>query len=135
MPNTNRRTVDRLFDVIADSLRAMSDQELGLLLDGKGKLGFISAYKEDNDLDAERASIHAAKEMAEKLAEVESREAARKLIGAIEHPKRRDFLVRIAQEAGVRIGTKDSVARIEQKLIQATVGSKLRSRAFKEVSF
>ena len=135
MPNTNRRTVDRLLDVIADSLRAMNDQELELLLDGKGKLGFISSSIEGNNLDAELASIHAAKEIAKKLAEVESREAARDLIAGIEHPKRRDFLVRIAQESGVRIGTKDSVARIEQKLIQATIGSKLRSRAFKEVSF
>ena len=74
------------------------------------------------------------KRVTEQLAKAETREAARELFASIDRPRKRDFLVRVAQACGVRTSTKDSIARIEQKLIQATVGLKLRSKAFKEVS-
>ena len=135
MHPSNRWTVNRLIDIMADSLRTMTDQELELLLHGKGKLGFISATRMDKDPEPDRDLMDAAKEIADQLAQVDSREAAKELLASIEQPRMRDFLVRVAQTVGVRIGAKDSVARIEQKLIQATIGSKLRSRAFKEVSF
>ena len=39
---TDRRTLNRLLDIISDSLCELNDLELEFLLDGKGKLGFIS---------------------------------------------------------------------------------------------
>ena len=135
MPSANARTAERLLDIMAEALRALSERELQLLLDGKGKLVFISAGGDGGDEDVETALTDAAREVAKQLAEIESREAAEDLIAAIEHPRRRDVLVRAAQLSRVRVGTKDSAARIGHKLIDATVGARLRSRAFREVPF
>ena len=38
---TDRRTLNRLLDIISDSLRELNDLELEFLLDGKGKLGIL----------------------------------------------------------------------------------------------
>ena len=134
MRRADRQTVNRLLDIISDSLHEMNDIELELLLDGKGKLGFISA-RTDNGSDAERDLMIEVKRIAEQLDQVETREAAKELLASIDRPRKRDFLVRVAQASGIRITTKDSIVRIEQKLIQATVGLRLRSKAFNEVSF
>ena len=135
MPSANGRTAERLLEVMAEALRALNERELQLLLDGKGRLVFISAGRDGGDTDVETALTDAARDIAKQLAEIESREAAEDLIAAIEHPRRRDVLVRTAQLSRVRVGTKDSAARIQQKLIDATVGARLRSRAFREVPF
>ena len=132
---TDRRTMNRLLDIVSESLRAMTDQELQLLLDGKGKLVFISAAGTHNSSDADQDLMIEVKQVAERLGKIETREAARELFASIDRPRKRDFLVRVAQASGVRTSTKDNIAKIEHKLIQATVGLKLRSKAFSEVSF
>ena len=134
MRRTDRQTANRLLDIISDSLRKMNDVELDLLLAGKGKLGFISAGAE-NGSDTERDLNIRVKQIAKRLNQVETREAAKELLASIDCTRRRDFLLRVAQASGVRTSAKDSISRIEQKLIQATVGLKLRSKAFKEVPF
>ena len=132
---TDRRTLNRLLDIISDSLRELNDLELEFLLDGKGKLGFISAAGTHNGSDADQDLMIEVKQVAERLGKIETREAARELFASIDRPRKRDFLVRVAQASDVRTSTKDSIAKIEHKLIEATVGLKLRSKAFKEVSF
>ena len=132
---TDRRTLNRLLDIISDSLRELNDLELEFLLDGKGKLGFISTSGTHSGSDADQDLMIEVKQVAERLGKIETREAARELFASIDRPRKRDFLVRVAQASDVRTSTKDSIAKIEHKLIEATVGLKLRSKAFKEVSF
>ena len=135
MHQTNKQVIDKLLNILGNSLRAMDDRELDLLLQGKGTLRFTPTSPANEQLEPEPHLWEAAMEIAKQLAGVETREAAREVITSIDRPRRRGFLLLIAQAAGVRVGSRDSIARIEQKLIQSTVGSKLRSRAFREVSF
>ena len=135
MHQTNRQAIDKLLNIIEDSLCAMDDRELDLLLQGKGRLQFTATSVADERSETKPHLEEAARETAKQLADAETRDAARAVIASIDRPRRREFLLLIAQASGVRVGSKDSIARIEQRLIQAIVGSKLRSRAFKEVPF
>ncbi len=93
---TDRRTMNRLLDIISDSLRELNDLELEFLLDGKGKLGFISAAGTHNGSDADQDLMIEVKQVAERLGKIETREAARELFASIDRPRKRDFLVRVA---------------------------------------
>ena len=70
---TDRRTMNRLLDIVSESLRAMTDQDLMIEV----------------------------KQVAERLGKIETREAARELFASIDRPRKRDFLVRVAQASGV----------------------------------
>ena len=131
----NRYAIDKLLEAIVDCLRAMDDREIDLLLHGKGTLSFTAESAADQKPEPDLHLEEAARETAKRLANANTRDSAREIIGSIDHPRRREFLVLIAKASDVRVGSKDSIARIENKLIEAVVGSKLRSRAFKEVPF
>ena len=135
MSEMNRPTIGKLLKAFGDSLHAMDDRELDLLLQGKGMLSFTPAPRTGDRPETDARVLEAAREAARRLTKVDSREAAREVLASINHPRRREFLLLIAQASSIRVGSRDSVARIEQKLIQAIVGSKLRTRAFKEVAF
>lgn len=131
----DRQSLSRLMEIFADSLGTMDDRELHLLLQGKGTLAFTPIPVGRKPSEPKPDFRDTAEEIARQLKEADSRQVAKEIIASIDHPQRRDFLLLVAQVAGVRVASKDSIARIEQKLIQFIVGSKLRSRAFKEVAF
>ena len=134
--NETKRTIANLFTAFADSLNSMDDSEFELLASGRGKLRLVEGKQptktqpvEDHLLD------NAIAEIAKQLNEVQSRKAAEELIAAIDQPRRKDFLVLLARSCGVSVGSRDNIAKIEQKLIENVVGSKLRSEAIKKVAF
>ena len=45
------------------------------------------------------------------------------------------FLLQLAKSCGVRVESKDSIALIEQKLVENVVGARLDSEAIKKVAF
>ena len=152
MNETNRQTIGKLFRVIGDSLLAMDDHEFDLMLQGKGFLRFTPVSEkakkgvvasrvrqDDANVIAQKSrdakSLGGADVIAQKLRDAESREEAIVVIASINRRPRKAFLSHVAQAAGVLVESKDSIAKIEHKLIEATVGAKLRSRAFKEVPF
>lgn len=77
-------------------------------------------------------------EIARQLNEADSREEAEGLVVSINVPKgkgRRDFLIQLAKACSVHVESKDAISVIERKLVEGTVGAKLRSKAFREVAF
>ena len=135
MQETKRQTIDNLLKAIGDCLHEMDDREFDLLLQGKGTLRFTPMPTRVNKQVFDPDLYNDAKEIARQLRGADSRDAAREVIASIKHRRRRDYLVLVARASGVRVGSKDSIANIEHKLIEALVGSKLRSRAFREVAF
>ena len=136
--DSTKQTVSALLTAFADALDSMDDRQFDLLIRGEGSLRFASASrngKNGRKLVVGREIESCANEIAQKLGDADSREAAEDLTASIDQPRRRDFLLLLSKAAGVRVESKDTIARIEQKLIEGTVGTKLRCRAFKEVAF
>ena len=135
MNRTNRQAIGKLFKVIGDSLLAMDDHEFDLVLQGKGVLRFTPLPEPTKKRVFEAIIQPDAAEIAEKLRDAETREDAQIVISSIKHRPRKEFLFHVARATDVHVESRDSIAKIEHKLIEATVGAKLRSRAFKEVPF
>ena len=130
-----KQTISKLLVAVADALNSMDDREFDLLIHGEGKLRFVSRSKNGKQrvVDAELESV--VNEVARKLSEADSREVAESLLSSINQPRRKQFLTLLAKASDVRVESRDSIATIERKLIETTVGSKLRRKAFEEVAF
>jgi hypothetical protein len=136
MMRESKQTISRLLSAFADALDSMDDREFDLLIQGKVRLRIVEKHKtktapplNDSRLDG------AISEIAQRLSTAESRESAASLLASVNQPRRRDFLLLLAKSCGVRVESKDNIARIEQKLIENVVGSKLDSEAIRKVAF
>ena len=132
----SKQTIAKLLVAFADALDSMDDREFDLLIQGKAKLRLVEEQPEPKKQSVEDTCLdQTVAEIAQKLKDADSRESAGILIASINHPRRKNFLILLARACGVSVGSKDSIARIEQKLIENVVGSKLRSQAIKKVAF
>ena len=130
-----KQTISRVLKSFAAALDSMDERQFNLLIHGEGNLRFAEVSRNGRRPAVAEQLENEVNEVAVKLKEAESREIAERLLASIDHPKRRDFLVLVAEATGVVLGSKDTIKRIEKKLIETVVGSKLRSKAFKEVAF
>ena len=135
MNEMNRQTIGKLFKAIGDSMLSMDDHEFDLMIQGKGALKFAPVSEPAKKRVVESQVHSDAVEIANKLRDAETREDANIVISSIRHRPKKEFLTHVARAADVYVESRDSIAKIEHKLIEATVGTKLRSRAFKEVPF
>ena len=156
MVDTDIKQTARLLAVVFDVLSSMDDSELEMLIQGEGNLRFVPTKKigetarksklDNSQLLPSNGKVRMGEatlqlevgEVARQLDEANSREEAKSLIASINVPKgkgRKDFLIRLAKACAVRVESRDAIARIEQKLVEDTVGAKLRSKAFREVAF
>ena len=146
MAKQDRQSVGMLFKVIGDSLADMDDDKIDLLLQGKATLQFIelpdSSAKRDagrrkkkNEIRMDESDAQVAAEIARQLCDADTRDAANAVIASIKHRSRKRFLALVADSVGIRIESRDTIAKIESRLIESTVGAKLRARAFAEVPF
>ncbi len=132
----SKQTIAKLLVAFADAMNSMDDREFDLLIQGKAKLRLVEEKPiQEKNREADACLDNVVAELAQKLNEAESRESAESLLASINHPRRRNFLLLLAQACGVTVGSKDRIARIEQKLVEDVVGSKLRSQAIKKVAF
>ena len=130
------QTMSKLFSVVFDTISAMDDREIDLLIRGKATLHIVekSRAKKSASLD----NFHpndAISETVRKLNAAESREVAADLLASIDQPRKKDFLILLAKSCGVRVESRDSIARIEQKLVENVVGVRLDSEAIRKVAF
>lgn len=130
-----KRTVARLFAAFADALDSMSDQEFRMLIGGQGKLRIVKDGADAKPAEDPPALDPAVLAIAEQLNAAESREAAEKIIASIDHRRRKHFLLMLSRACGVSVRTKDSIARIEENLVEEVVGTRLGSQSIRKVAF
>lgn len=130
------QTMSKLFSVVFDTISAMDDREIDLLIRGRATLHIVekgtsrkAAPIDDSCLD------DAISETAQMLNAAESREFAADLLASIDQPRKKDFLLLLAKSCGVRVESRDSIARIERKLVENVVGVRLDSEAIRKVAF
>ena len=126
----------KLLVAFADALDSMDDREFNLLIGGKARLRLVEPNRNTKAQALEDSCLDGViSDMAQRLSVSESRESAATLLASINHPRRKKFLLLLAKSCGIRVESKDSIARIEQRLIENVVGSKLDSEAIKKVPF
>ena len=131
----SKQAIANLLFAFADALNSMSDREFDLLIQGKANLRVVRDPKTAERADVAADLQNVAADLADKLYAANSRDAAERLIASIKQPRKRDFLIMLAQSCGVGVRSKDTIPTIEQNLIEGTVGSKLRSQAIQKVAF
>ncbi len=133
---TSTQTIAKLLAAFADAMETMDEHEFELLMRGEAKLRLVENEKGTGKKPAEDLRFdQSVSEVAQQLNDAESRESAEALIASINQPQRKKFLIALSRSCGVSVGSRDNIGRIEQKLIENVVGSKLRSQAIKKVAF
>ena len=131
-----KETLSKVFFAIADALESMDKREFEQLLSGQAKLRVMGTNNRKKSASTHEPCLDGAvADIARKLRMATSRESAADLLVSIDQPRRKDFLQRLARSCGVRVDSKDSIARIEQNLIENVVGLRLDSEAIKKVAF
>ena len=130
-----KQTISKLLVAVADALNSMDEREFEMLMRDEGSLRFVSRSRNGKKVIVDAEVENVVNEVARKLDEADSREIAESLLASINQPRRKSFLILLAKASGVHVESRDNIATIERKLIETTVGSKLRSKAFKEVAF
>ncbi|OIJ11109.1 hypothetical protein BKP37_17010 [Anaerobacillus alkalilacustris] len=125
-----RTKVLKLLKIVSNSLTHLSDSEIEKLLSGEGKLIFsdkkITKSKVMINDDVQKHPVVA------KLRYMDSREEATTILSARDILKK--DLITIASTLNVHINKSDNKAKIIEKIVEATVGAQLRSKAIMETS-
>ena len=130
------RSTSKVTDALAEALDSIDDRGFDLLVQGKAKFRLVEEQKTGKKPPIDDSCLNqAVSELAEKLKNAESREVAESLLESISHPRKKGFLLLLAKACGTSAGSKDSIPRIERKLIENVVGTKLRSKAIQKVAF
>ena len=134
--SSSKEVISKLLVAFADAMESMDEREFELLIRGEAKLRLAKAHKvSEKEPIVDTCLDQAVADVAQKLNDAESREVAEAVIAGIDQPQRKKFLISLSQACGVSVVSRDNIGRIEQKLIEHVVGSKLRSQAIKKVSF
>ncbi len=130
------QATSKLLSIVFDALGSMGDQEIELLIQGKATIKVVEKNKARKSTPLDHSCLdEIISDTALKLNAAESREAAANLLASVNQPRKKDFLLHLAKSCGVRVESKDSIARIEQKLVENVVGARLDSEAIRKVAF
>lgn len=141
MDTGNRHMLAKFFMALGRSLDSIDDATFSLVLEGKADFEVrITEIKDDARRDSDSISTSTnktvpcfpAQDVAKRLCAAESRDEVDEVIAAISRP-RKPKLVQVAQLLNISIESKDTIDKIERKLIEFTIGAKLSSRSFAEV--
>ncbi len=130
------QATSKLLSIVFDALGSMDDHEIELLIQGKATIKVVEKNKTRKSTPLDHSCLdEIISDTAQKLNVAESREAAANLLASVNQPRKKDFLLLLAKSCGVRVESKDSIARIEQKLVENVVGARLDSEAIRKVAF
>ncbi len=113
--------------LVTSTLSSMTESELEDLLNGKGRLIYSESKLIEKVVIRETQPTHPA---VSKLKGLETREEATMLLSQKSILKK--DLIEIARTCNVHINNSDKKAKLIEKIVEATVGASLRSKAIRE---
>ena len=116
--------------VIGTLLSEMTDEEYQSMLKGQGKLSYSFASKTNKIKEGFREEAMDINMIANKLVEFDGREEAAMYLAQTSILKA--DLIRLSAELDIFINKSDSKERIIEKIVEATVGVKMRSKAIQD---
>jgi hypothetical protein len=125
-----------ILDEIAKGIKRLSEQEFDELVSGKAKFRFNIERSTRSDLSKKglgkrkehrQMTAVQGRELVDRLRALEVREEGYKLIADV--CARRDDLAQVARVLDLPTNKRDPIERLQDKIIEATIGYRLRSRA------
>jgi len=114
--------------ILATTIESLREEEVELLLEGKGKLTFAPSEK-PKVVQVEQSVDHA--ELMTRLNECKDRDEARKVLLSV---TTKDALTSLAKSQKLYITKNDRREDIESKIIEFVIGAKLRTEAIQTLN-
>jgi len=120
-----------LFNNLAKQIQSLPDEDIEDILAGNAKMGIV-IYKSKNDLDAGKRELQETEVavIVTKLRSMKSREKGLEFLRKSCPSKNCLFIV--ARSLDLPVQQKDSIARISEQIIEATIGFRLTSKTIRE---
>lgn len=118
----------KVFRTLATTIEGMADEDVELLLTGKGKLTFTPSEKPRN-IHVEPSADHAA--LICRLNECKDRDEARQVLLSV---ATKDALTSLAKAQKLYVAKNDRRENIENKIIEFVIGAKLRTEAIQTLN-
>lgn len=133
-----RNQLNTLLSHLAEAAHALSEKEVTAVLEGRArvviqveKVRYSKQSRRNNSGVDDRKSI-ALQEAADSLRGMATREAGQSFLQT--HFKSRSDLLRLARMLDLPVGERDPRNRMEEKIVDATIGFRLRSDAIQNRS-
>jgi len=130
MKNTNNRLI-KLFNIISKELQKFNDDALADIISGKAKLKIDILQKKEKSKHAVDANIDYEK-IKKDLHSISNREEGSKYLD--QHCKRKKELTALAKIMDIPIQKSDKLKTLKEKIIESTIGFRLRSAAIQKKS-
>jgi len=125
---TRKSDLARALRILVAAIESMGEDEIDLLLSGKGKLTLSVAEKSKN-IPAEPSVAHAA--IMNRLNDCKDREEARQVLSSV---ATKDDLTSLAKAQKLYVTKNDRREEIENKIIEFVIGAKLRTEAIQTLN-
>ncbi|PTQ77151.1 hypothetical protein C8R26_11071 [Nitrosomonas oligotropha] len=123
-----KNALAKVLRTLATTIESMADEDVALLLAGKGKLTFIPSEKPKN-VHVEPSIDHAV--LMTRLNDCRDRDEARQVLLSV---ATKDALMSLAKGQKLYIAKNDRREDIENKIIEFVIGAKLRTEAIQTLS-
>jgi hypothetical protein len=127
----NKNIISKVFDMLAKEIEKFSETELIDISSGKAKLKIEIVKYKSTTSDPTRSEINMS-ELKSALDSLQSREEVLQYLN--EHCKTKKELTLIAKAVDVHVQKSDKVDQLKEKIIESTIGFKLRSAAIQNKS-
>lgn len=123
-----KNALAKVLRILATTIQGMADEDVELLLSGKGKLTFTPSEKSKNT-HVEPSVDHAA--LMTRLNDCKDRDEARQVLLSV---ATKDALMSLAKGQKLYIANNDRREDIENKIIEFVIGAKLRTEAIQTLN-
>lgn len=123
-----KNALAKVLRTLATTIEGMGEEEVELLLAGKGKLTFTPSEKPKNQ-QVEPSADHAA--LMSKLNDCKDRDEARQVLQSV---ATKEALTSLAKAQKLHVTKNDRREDIENKIIEFVIGAKLRTEAIQTLN-
>lgn len=121
-----------LMDKVFEALDKLSPQELERLLDPKYEVIIkVIRVKQSKEISQAILDNDEMQNILARLNDCGQRDEAHEFL--ISHYPTKKYLQRIAQELEILVSKADKVAELRERIVEATVGAKIRSKAIQKI--
>ena len=135
---TNKRDLINILEIITKLLDNISEKQFSKLLSGEGRLIYVEeeTRKKSKKLKDETVLIEdpVYEKLGEKIKLCKTREEAFNIVKNEPLLKTKKNLFKLAEIMQIYANKKDKRERIEEKIVESLVGSKIRSAAIRDLS-
>lgn len=134
----NKRDLTDILEIIIELLDNISDKQFTKLLKGEGRLVYIEkeTHKKSKNLKDENVQINDSvyEKLGNKIKLCKTREEAFDIMKNEPLIKTKNNLLKLSEIMQIYANKKDKRERIEEKIVESLVGSKIRSDAIRNLS-